>query len=232
MTLQDILKEYLERHNITGREFARQCEGKISYPYVANILRGYSPSTGEPPKVSNDKLRIIAQGMGMTFEEMRDMMNDRPAKLVYAPEPRHLSPEILNIIPSAMPYTPGVAVPIVGTVRCGPGGLAFEDLQGAALAEVSNPSDYFYLRAEGDSMAPQIMAGDLVLVHIQPEVETGELAVIIVNGEEGMLKKYVRKDNAVILMSLNQEYPPRVFVGEEMNLVKVAGKVVESKRKY
>ena len=81
-------------------------------------------------------------------------------------------------------------------------------------------------------MAPDIKPGDLVLVHIQPEVETGELAVVIVNDEEGMLKKYVRKDNAVILMSINQEYPPRVFVGEEMNLVKVAGKVVESKRKY
>lgn len=186
----------------------------------------------ERRKPDVDMLKTIAEVLGVPAEIFMAEDDRKISIFGVAPEPRHLSPEILNMIPDAIPYTPGVAVPIVGTVRCGPGGLAFEDLQGAALAEVSNPSDYFYLRAEGDSMAPQIMAGDLVLVHIQPEVETGELAVVIVDGEEGMLKKYVRKDNAVILMSLNQEYPPRVFVGEEMNLVKVAGKVVESKRKY
>ena len=88
MTLQDILGEYLTRRNITGREFARNCNGKISYPYIANIIRGYSPSTGEPPKVSNEKLKIIAEGMGITFEELLDMMNDRPIKESYAPNAR------------------------------------------------------------------------------------------------------------------------------------------------
>lgn len=231
MYIGEIIKQYREKNHISLRVFAEQCDG-ITHGYLSALEAGKNPNTGKPSNPSMKKIRAIAAGMGMPVEKLLDMMNDRPRKFQYAPEPRHLSPEILNMIPDAMPYTPGVAVPIVGTVRCGPGGLAFEDLQGAALAEVSNPSDYFYLRAEGDSMVPDIKPGDLVLVHIQPEVETGELAVVIVNGEEGMLKKYVHKDNAVILMSLNQEYPPRVFVGEEMNSVKVAGKVVESKRKY
>ena len=132
-----------------------------------------------------------------------------------------------------IPYAPPRArVPIIGVVRCGAGGLALEDPMGFEGADVANAEDYFYLRATGDSMEPDVRAGDLVLIHKQPEVESGELAVVIIDGEEGTLKKYMRKDNAIILQSFNQAYPPRVFVGEEMNIVKVAGKVVESKRKY
>lgn len=121
-------------------------------------------------------------------------------------------------------------IPIVGRVRCGVGGLAYEDLQGSAMADVGNPSEYFYLRAEGDSMAPKITDGDLVLIHRQEEVENGELAVVIIDGEEGTLKKFQRKDGAVILQSLNPNYPPRVFIGEEMKNVYIAGKAVELKR--
>lgn len=222
-SIAQIIRDLRNQRGWTQEEFAKRLN------VTKQTVNNYEHARRRPDV---DMLKTIAEVLGVPAEIFMAEDDRKISIFGVAPEPRHLSPEILNMIPDAIPYTPGVAVPIVGTVRCGPGGLAFEDLQGAALAEVSNPSDYFYLRAEGDSMAPQIMAGDLVLVHIQPEVESGELAVVIVNGEEGMLKKYVRKDNAVILMSLNQEYPPRVFVGEEMNLVNVAGKVVESKRKY
>ena len=79
-------------------------------------------------------------------------------------------------------------------------------------------------------MAPKITDGDLVLIHRQEEVENGELAVVIIDGEEGTLKKFQRKDGAVILQSLNPNYPPRVFIGEEMKNVYIAGKAVELKR--
>jgi len=128
-------------------------------------------------------------------------------------------------------YKPSqMMIPVVGRVRCGVGGLAYEDLQGSAMADVGNPSEYFYLRAEGDSMAPKITDGDLVLIHRQEEVENGELAVVIIDGEEGTLKKFQRKNGAVILQSLNPNYPPRVFIGEEMKNVYIAGKAVELKR--
>lgn len=145
--------------------------------------------------------------------------------------PAHTQP--FPPLPNAIPYTPARAmVPIVGSVRCGPGGLAYQELQGSELADVANPSEYFYLRAEGDSMLPDIRPGDLVLVHIQPEVDSGQLAVVTIDGEEGALKKFIQKDNAIILQSFNQAYPPRVFVGEEMTAVHVCGRVVETKRKW
>ena len=121
MKLKDIVKAYRTKNDLTQREFAAKCQD-VSHAYIAIIENDINPNTGKPPRPSIEKLESIAHGMGMTFEELRDMIEDRPRKFQYAPEPRHLSPEILNMIPNAMPYTPGVAVPIVGTVRCGPGG--------------------------------------------------------------------------------------------------------------
>lgn len=214
MELKDIIKSYREAHRLSQREFAAQCEG-ITHGYISMIENDLNKSTGKPPRPSMDKLERIARGMGMSFEELRNMISGKP------------------VIKNAIPYTPARAmVPIVGSVRCGPGGLAYQDLQGSELADVPNPDEYFYLRAEGDSMAPDIKEGDLVLVHQQEEVENGELAVVIMDGEEGMLKKFIRKGNAVVLQSFNPEYPPRVLVGEELQALRIAGRVMEVKRKY
>lgn len=121
-------------------------------------------------------------------------------------------------------------VPIIGAVRCGVGGLAYEDLQGAAAANVKNPSEYFYLRAEGDSMEPMVFAGDLVLVHIQDDIESGDIAVVIIDGEEGVLKKFIMRDGAVILQSFNPSYQPRIFIGDKINELRVVGKAVSVTR--
>ena len=95
-----------------------------------------------------------------------------------------------------------------------------------------NPEEYFYLIVRGDSMEPRIRGGDLALVHRQPDVESGELAVVLVDGEEGTLKRVLKKDGAVILQPFNQSYQTQVFIGEEINRLTVVGKVVETKAKW
>ncbi len=165
-----------------------------------------------------------------TLERLADVFNV-PISFLIAPDDPADAPDIPGL--QTLPYTPSKnMVPIIGSVRCGPGGLAFEDLQGATTADVANTSEYFYLRAVGDSMEPQIFDGDLVLVHIQPDVDNGALAVVIIDGEEGTLKKYIKKENAVVLQSFNPAYPPRVLVGGEMREIRIAGKVVQSVRKW
>lgn len=255
MELRTIIKQYREEHNLSQREFAERCDN-ITHGYISMIENNLNKGTGKPPRPSVEKLTSIAHGMGIELDELMNMMGEKKKPSLIVARRDGVPQDFTNVLESmineqmnqrinerirqgeiagidAIPYTtPRAMVPIVGVVRCGPGGLAYEDLQGAEVADVANVSDYFYLRVEGNSMEPDIKAGDLVLVHIQPEVESGELAVIIIDGEEGMLKKYMKKDNAIILQSFNQAYPPRVFVGEEMNLVHVAGKVVESKRKW
>lgn len=250
MKLKDIIIEYRTEHNLSQREFAAKCKN-ITNGYISMIEADMNNHTGKPPNPSMKKLESIAHGMGMELDELLEKMNGKK-KLQLVPGPtqgtlEHVSrmledminervnDRIQSALPGldTIPYTPPRArVPIIGVVRCGSGGLALEEPLGFEGADVANAEDYFYLRATGDSMEPDVRAGDLVLIHKQPEVESGELAVVVVNGEEGMLKRVILKPGAVILQSSNPAYPPRVFIGEETQIVRIAGKAVQSLRKW
>lgn len=133
---------------------------------------------------------------------------------------------------TTIPYSPPRAqIPVIGLVRCGEGGLAMEEPLGYEGADVANAEEYFYLRATGESMEPRVYEGDYVLVHRQPDIESGELAVVIVNGEEGTLKKIIKKQNTIILQPFNPTHAVRVFTGEEINNIIIVGKAVELLRK-
>ena len=126
----------------------------------------------------------------------------------------------------------GCEVPIIGTVRAGYGALAFEEHYGSAAADVKNPANYFYLIVRGDSMEPKISEGDLALVHKQPDIESGDLAVIMVDSEEATLKRVLKKDGAVILQPFNPAYPTQIYIGSDLDRLTVVGKVVETKTRW
>ena len=128
-----------------------------------------------------------------------------------------------------------VKLPIIGVVRAGPGGIAYEEPIGEEWADEEDISSgkHVWFEVRGDSMSGEgIMPGDLAMVREQPEVEYGELAVVVVNGEEGTLKRVYKKADSIILQSANAKYPPRIFAGEEMNEIRIVGKVKVTKRKY
>lgn len=70
-----------------------------------------------------------------------------------------------------------------------------------------------------------------MLVHRQEDVESGALAIVIVDGEEGMLKRVVKKPGLIILEPLNRNHEARYFAGEEINTLRICGRAVEVKRK-
>ena len=124
-------------------------------------------------------------------------------------------------------------IPVVGTVRAGFGALALEENCGVEYARVKDPENYFYLIVRGHSMEPRIQDGDLALVHRQATLEDGDLGVVVFGDDgEGTLKKFIRRGNAVILQPFNPDYQPQVLVGEELEQLYIAGKVVETKAKW
>lgn len=127
-------------------------------------------------------------------------------------------------------------VPIIGTVRCGPGGLVYEHIDGYMLIDESfNPAEMRGFRAEGDSMIGDgIYDGDLCLIRLHPEVENGEIAVVVIDGEEGYLKHVtVNKENSVIVLSSsNPAYPQRIFIGSETNDICIVGKLIEVRHRF
>ena len=135
-----------------------------------------------------------------------------------------------------MPVTPVdaiVSIPLVGSIKCGPNGFAMQDVEGyVPAANVKHPTDCFYLRVTGDSMAPRIIDGDIALVRRQDDVDSGDLAAVVVGDEEGMLKKVIKQPDTIILQSFNPAYAPRVFTGPDMASVHIQGKVLRTEAQW
>lgn len=131
----------------------------------------------------------------------------------------------------------GVSIPIVGTIVAGMPVDAYEDILGyeeisAALAKTG---DFVCLRVRGDSMSPKIEASDLVIVRLQSDVDSGDVAVVKINGDETTLKKVQKSEAGITLIAYNPAvYEPHFYNNEEIeNLpVVVCGKVVEMKRTF
>lgn len=124
-------------------------------------------------------------------------------------------------------------IPVIGTIKCGTNGLAFEDIDGYAEIYIEVPGDIFALRCKGDSMKDEgIKDGSIAIIRKQDEIEDGEIAAVIVDGEEGTLKRVRIKPNMIILEAANSEYPARVFVGEQMAQVKIVGRLMSVIKNY
>lgn len=129
-----------------------------------------------------------------------------------------------------------VLVPVLGFVRAGIPMEAVEDILDyeEISADMAARGEYFGLKIKGDSMFPMFQAGDTVIVRRQPDAESGEIAVVLVNGNDATVKKLIKKDTSILLVSENSAYEPMIFSKEEIeNLpVTVIGKVVELRRKF
>lgn len=129
-------------------------------------------------------------------------------------------------IPKGFEPMPEMAnLPVVGKIACGTPILAEQNIDG----HVDAPEDIrcdFALRCKGDSMiGAGIHDGDAVYIHIQPEVENGEIAAVRI-GEEATLKRVYYQNGTLTLMPANAAYAPMVYTGPELNDVQIEGKAV------
>jgi repressor LexA len=83
--------------------------------------------------------------------------------------------------------------------------------------------DAFMVKAAGDSMEPNIYAGDLIIARKKyHNFNNHEVVVCSLNGE-AIIKEYVKDNSNVLLKSFNKKYPP-IFISEDCELFLV-GKV-------
>lgn len=147
-------------------------------------------------------------------------------------------PNISNGLANVIPYDERrfIPIPVVGTIKCGPDGLAMNDYQGyesASKEDINESSEYFWLRTSGDSMTGDfIRDGDYALIEKTQSFDNGDICAVIVDGEEGTLKHVTKTRDSIVLTASNSVYPPRVFVGDKMNDIYIAGKLIEIKHKF
>ncbi len=121
-----------------------------------------------------------------------------------------------------------VKIPVLGTIACGEPILADENILEYRNTFNHNlpTGELFYLKAKGDSMTPSIPDSSYVLIRRQEEVENGEIAAVLINGDtEATLKKVRRLGNNILLEAINEEYAP--YLINEENPARIIGKAVK-----
>lgn len=100
-----------------------------------------------------------------------------------------------------------IDIPLVGSVACGTPILAEENIETyipVSTALARRGSNYFLLRAQGDSMDQAgINDGDILLIRQQQVAESGDTVVALIN-DEATVKVFERGSQAVILRSKSQ----------------------------
>lgn len=181
-----------------------------------STLSGYfaERSTPDPANV-----QIIADALGVSKEEI---------------DPRF---SLMNCQKSVANNAHAVCIPILGRIVAGIPIEATEDVLGyeEITEHMASTGDYFALRVKGDSMHPEICDGDTVIVKKQESVESGDIAIVLVNGDEATVKQVKLGSKGITLIGYNPSvYEPHYYTNEEVEKyhLSIIGKVVESRRKY
>ena len=119
------------------------------------------------------------------------------------------------------------AVPVVGRVAAGAPIFAIENQVDTMMVR-DNRTGIFGLRVVGDSMAPRIMDGDLVLVHQQDDAKDGDIVIALVD-DEATCKVIKKSAWGVSLVPFNSSYAPFVYTEQEAaDRLHIVGKVIGS----
>ena len=130
----------------------------------------------------------------------------------------------------------GVSVPVLGYVAAGVPIEAITDYIGEVTISpaLAKKGKFFALKIKGDSMAPQILQGDIVVCMVQNTAETGDIVIVQVNGSEATCKKVQILENGILLQPLNPAYGAVFYSAAEVmeKPVTIIGKVMESRRSW
>lgn len=166
-----------------------------------------------------DKIQKIADYFNIT---MRDLMDDKSKTSSSTDKTTSDRPH--NLI-DLSPIT--VRIPVLGKIACGDPITAEENLIGYRYEspDLLPSGKLIFLQAKGDSMEPTIPNGSYVLIREQPDVENGEIAAVLVNGDtEATLKRVKKQGDAVFLMPDNPRHEPYVITAN--NPARIIGKAI------
>ena len=98
---------------------------------------------------------------------------------------------------------------------------------------LSSDKDYFGIKVKGDSMYPEYIDGDTLIIEKTSFCNSGDDCIVAINGDEAFLKRVYVNDNSITLQALNPKYEPLLYTKEDIDKlpVKIIGKVVELRRK-
>lgn len=139
--------------------------------------------------------------------------------------------------PQTSGVSTGISIPVLNTVIAGLPVDAYEDIIGyeEISRELANTGDFFALKVKGDSMLPVLQQDDIVVVRQQSDIDSGDIAIVLINGETATVKKVLKQESGITLIAFNPAvYEPHFYSNEEIESlpIEIVGKVVEMKRSF
>ncbi len=184
--------------------------------------------SGAIANMKRDKIHALAEVLKTTPAFIMTGEADSPLPYISNLLPLHGRSPMGDASPN--PALRTKKVPLLGTIACGEPILAVENVAEYVDADAACAAD-FALRCKGDSMInARIFDGDIVYIRRQDSVENGEIAAVLVDGTESCaeatLKRFYHTGDKLRLSAENPMYQDMLFMGEEMNRVRVIGKAV------
>lgn len=216
-TTSDRLKSIMNSRNLKQVDILNLakpfCE-KYGVRLGKNDLSQYVHGKAEPRQ---EKLTVL--GMALGVSEAWLMGFDVPESRTQIHYPSNLEPlgEMEKI-------------PLLGTIACGTPILAVENIDEYVDLPRHIHAD-FALTCRGDSMiGAGIEDGDIVYIKKQPNVEHGQIAAVLIE-DEATLKRFYQDSDHVYLQAENPKYSPLVYVGEDINQIRIIGLAVAHARR-
>lgn len=203
-----------------------------------------------------EKLKELRQQKGMTQSELAKLLKMQRSTLgMYETGKREPNFEILNMFANFFnvdmntlmdmnntsnqnPSSPvrSIKIPVLGTVVAGVPLEAVENIIGweEISPAMAATGEHFALRIKGTSMEPRICEGDIVVVRKQEDIESGDTAIVLINGGEATVKKVKKTEEGIMLIANNMAvYSPHFYSNKEIEElpVRIIGKVVELRGK-
>ena len=117
-------------------------------------------------------------------------------------------------------------IPVLGEIACGKPIFADEDREVYVSVSEDLVCDYALI-AKGDSMLPRIHDGDLVFIREMPVVENGRIAAVLIDDEATLKRVFFDPEkHKLMLVPDNPAFQPFMYVGEELETVRILGLAV------
>lgn len=197
--------------------YKRRMELGLTLEEVGNIV-GVSKSTvkkwenGHISNMKRDKIELLSKVLKMN-----------PVSFITGEE---YTTSNINPLPHQNIYMR----PIYNSVSAGFGAVAQDTIIGYIPTYITCPTEkeqYIWINVIGDSMSPLIDDGSKILIKKQTSIDSGQIAVVLIDGEEAVVKKVIYGENWIELQSVNPYYPPRRFVGKDIQNIQILGLVKE-----
>ena len=207
---------------------------------ILDMIAGSLREQGRPPTIreigeafgiaSTNGVRYYLDRLEKAGKIRRDRWTSRGIEL-RGPAPARPAAPVVPIPEQVAKRTTtprnAIEIPLLGRVAAGAPILAEENIEDVLIVDGAfvRPGKHFALRVKGDSMKNAgILDGDVVIVHHEAPLRSGEIAVAVI-GDEATVKRYFPRRDKVLLIPENEAYEP-IEVRPSDPDFRLAGKVV------